>query len=328
MTEALDPGAPRGAPFLTVSEIRKSFGGVQALKGVEPAICAPAKCMAWSAPTAPASRRMIRILAGLDRPDSGRIEIDGQPDRRSTTPIGPRRWASSFIHQELALVPRMNALENIMLGAPKESRFGMLSLARRRRAGEADRRTRGHRLSAGVADLQAVDGRALAGRRSAARWCAECRLIVMDEPTASLSVHEVERLFAIIRELSRANVAVLYVSHRLDEITTLCHRVTVFRDGQSVMQADRDRLTRRDLVEAIVGGAVHAPERGPARPRDGAARSRDPRRSAAHPHVRGVTLDLHARRGARPRRPRRRRAQRTGAHPLRRRSGGGRHDDL
>jgi ribose transport system ATP-binding protein/rhamnose transport system ATP-binding protein len=68
----------------------------------------------------------------------------------------------------------------------------------------------------------------------------ECRLIVMDEPTASLSVHEVERLFAIIRELSKANVAVLYVSHRLDEITTLCHRVTVFRDGQSVMQTDHD----------------------------------------------------------------------------------------
>jgi ABC-type sugar transport system ATPase subunit len=86
---------------------------------------------------------------------------------------------------------------------------------------------------------------------------------------------------------------VLYVSHRLDEITTLCHRVTVFRDGQSVMQADRDRLTRRDLVEAIVGGAVHAPERGPARPRDG-ARVLEIRDVHRHPHVRGASLDLHA----------------------------------
>ena len=290
MIEALNPGAPQGAPFLTVSEIHKSFGGVQALKGVSLDLRA-GEVHGLVGANGAGKSTMIRILAGLDRPDSGRIEIDGHPividNPHRATALG-----LGFIHQELALVPRMNALENIMLGAPKESRFGMLSwrAVAERVKPIAERAGIAFPLESPISRLSTAERWLVSICRALVR---ECRLIVMDEPTASLSVHEVERLFAIIRELSKANVAVLYVSHRLDEITTLCHRVTVFRDGQSVMQADRDRLTRRDLVEAIVGGAVHAPERSPARPRDGARvlEIRDVRR---RPHLRGVSLDLHA----------------------------------
>jgi ABC-type sugar transport system ATPase subunit len=270
--------------------MRKSFGGVQALKGAGLDLRA-GEVHGLVGANGAGKSTLIRILAGLDRPDSGRIEIDGHPividNPHRATALG-----LGFIHQELALVPRMNALENIMLGAPKESRLGMLSwrAVAERVKPIAERAGIAFPLDSSISRLSTAERWLVSICRALVR---ECRLIVMDEPTASLSVHEVERLFAIIRELSKANVAVLYVSHRLDEITALCHRVTVFRDGQSVMQADRDRLTRRDLVEAIVGGAVHAPERGPARPRDGALvlEIRDVRR---RPHLRGASLDLHA----------------------------------
>ena len=94
----------------------------------------------------------------------------------------------------------------------------------------------------------------------------------MDEPTASLSASECQKLFAIIRDLSASGVAVLYVSHRLDEILDLCGRVTVFRDGRSVAELAGAALTRRGLVEAIVGGAVR--ERAESPPRGGPRRGR------------------------------------------------------
>ncbi|HEX6093207.1 MAG TPA: ATP-binding cassette domain-containing protein, partial [Dongiaceae bacterium] len=111
MIEALNPGAPQGAPFLTVSEIHKSFGGVQALKGVSLDLRA-GEVHGLVGANGAGKSTMIRILAGLDRPDSGRIEIDGHPividNPHRATALG-----LGFIHQELALVPRMNALENI-----------------------------------------------------------------------------------------------------------------------------------------------------------------------------------------------------------------------
>ena len=117
----------------------------------------------------------------------------------------------------------------------------------------------------------------------------KARLIVMDEPTASLSAHEAEKLMAIIGDLSASGVAVLYVSHRLDEILGFA-RVTVFRDGGSVARFDRPALTRAALVEAIVGGAVE-------NPRDrillAARQDRDHgRRAGAPAKVRGVSLEL------------------------------------
>ena len=161
MTEALDPGAPRGAPFLTVSEIRKSFGGVQALKGVSLDLRA-GEVHGLVGANGAGKSTMIRILAGLDRPDSGGIEIDGRPivieNPHRATALG-----LGFIHQELALVPRMNALENIMLGAPKESRLGMLSWRAVAERVKPIAERAGIAFPLEFADLPAFDGRALAG---------------------------------------------------------------------------------------------------------------------------------------------------------------------
>ena len=119
------------------------------------------------------------------------------------------------------------------------------------------------------------------------------RLIVMDEPTAALSAAESERLFAIVRDLRKSGVAVLYVSHRLDEILDLCQRVTVFRDGRSVSELAGTTLTRSALVEAIVGGAIEA------QPKRAASTANRPivlsaRALRRAPKVLDASFDLHA----------------------------------
>ena len=163
----------------------------------------------------------------------------------------------SFIHQELAFVPGMTVLQNIMLGLPKKTRFGLVDWPAIARdiAPIAKRVGVTAPLNATSKGLSTAENWLVNITRALVR---KARLIVMDEPTASLSAGECQKLFAIIRDLSASGVAVLYVSHRLDEILDLCGRVTVFRDGRSVAELAGPTLTRRGLVEAIVGGAVES----------------------------------------------------------------------
>ena len=197
---------------------------------------------------------LIQILAGLTQPDRGRVLLDGSaisvPTPHHATELG-----MSFIHQELAFVPGMNVIQNIMLGVPKKTRFGVIDWRAIARDVEPIARRVGivAPLFANVKGLSTAENWLINICRALVR---KARLIVMDEPTASLSTSESEKLFSIVRDLSRSGVAILYVSHRLNEILTLCDAVTVFRDGQSVRRIGRDQLSRSALVEAIVGRAV------------------------------------------------------------------------
>jgi ABC-type sugar transport system ATPase subunit len=197
----------------------------------------------------------------------------------------------NFIHQELAFVPGMTVIENIMLGLPKTSRLGLVdwkAVARdvmpimKRLGITAPLHTEARRLSTAENWMVSI-ARALVRK---------ARLIVMDEPTASLSDSEASKLFAVIRELSASGVSVLYVSHRLDEVLALCKRVTVFRDGRSVAELVGPRLTRTSLVDAIVGGAVeHLPKAPGARARGDVILS--VRGLSRMPRVIEASLDLH-----------------------------------
>ncbi len=196
----------------------------------------------------------------------------------------------SFIHQELAFVPGMTVLENIMLGMPKKTRFGVVDWE----AIAKDVSPIATRVG-----VKAALGANAKGLPAAENWLInitralvlKARLIVMDEPTAALSAAEAERLFSIIQDLRRSGVAVLYVSHRLDEILELCRHVTVFRDGRSVAELAGPDLTRPAIVEAIVGGVVEAPaERtDPRVDREPVLSVRDLVRA---PRVKGVSFDL------------------------------------
>jgi ABC-type sugar transport system ATPase subunit len=281
---------PSASPFVVARGIAKSFGGARALKGVSLDI-RPGEVHGLVGANGAGKSTLIRILAGLIQPDAGTVEIDGRPVAIET-PHRATELGMNFIHQELAFVPGMTVLQNIMLGIPKRSRFGMVDW----RAIARDVEPVAKRVG-----ITAPLGTPVRGLSTAENWLIsicralvrKARLIVMDEPTASLSANEAEKLFAIVRDLSASGVAVLYVSHRLNEILDLCHRVSVFRDGRSVQEFDRAGLTRPALVEAIVGGkpAAAVPDRQPAAGRKVVLRIEGMTRL---PRVRNISFDLHA----------------------------------
>lgn len=253
MTTQHHMGMPAAPPFVLVRNIAKAFGGAQALKNVSLEIAA-GEVLGLAGANGAGKSTLIKILAGLVRRDSGTIEIDGVPVVIDT-PHAANDLGMSFIHQELAFVPGMNVLQNIMLGISKPSRFGLTDW----KAVERDVAPIARRVGI-TAPLHAN----MKGLSTAEKWLInicralvrKARLIVMDEPTASLSSSECNKLFEIVQDLSSSGVAVLYVSHRLDELLKLCKRVSVFRDGNSVAELKQSSLTRNRLIEAIVGNTI------------------------------------------------------------------------
>ncbi len=259
-------GTLEASPFIAAKGMRKSFGGAHALKDASLSIL-PGEVHGLVGANGAGKSTFIRILAGLVQPDAGEILLDGKPFV-AASPHYAAAAGLSFIHQELALVPDMTVIENIMLGLPKRSRFGWVDwTATAQEAVPVARRVGVTApLDAKVKGLSTAENWMISITRALIR---KSRLIVMDEPTAALSVAESDRLFEIVRALSASGVAVLYVSHRLDEVLDLCQRVTVFRDGRSVAELAGDGLNRRALVEAIIGrepateGAARALAAGP-----------------------------------------------------------------
>jgi ribose transport system ATP-binding protein/rhamnose transport system ATP-binding protein len=241
--------------FIEARGLAKHFGGVQALAGVDIDIRA-GEVHGLVGANGAGKSTLIKILAGLQKPDTGRILIDGQAVEIDT-PQQATALRLGFVHQELHLVPQLNVLENITLGAPKPTRLGMVDW--RKVSAEvkpiAAKLGITFPLDAEVTRLSTAEKWLVSICRALVR---KCRLMVMDEPTASLSEAESRRLFQIVRDLAADGIAVLYVSHRLDEILDLCDRVTAFRDGRRVLELEGEALTRQALVRAIVGG--EAPE--------------------------------------------------------------------
>jgi ribose transport system ATP-binding protein len=254
MSEA-SPVTDHAAPLVAVRDLWKHFGGVQALKGVELQIF-PGEVHGLVGANGAGKSTLIKILAGLEQPDHGAIIVEGTPVQlRGAQPAAELGF--SFIHQELNLVPHLNVLENIVLGAPKSTRCGLIDWrsVRAQVSPIANKVGITFSLDAPLARLSTAERWLVTICRALVR---RTRLMVLDEATASLSIHEAENLFRIVRSLASEGVAILYVSHRLDEILDLCARVTAFRDGRRVLDAVRERFTRQQLVEAIVGGAAPA----------------------------------------------------------------------
>ena len=275
-------------PFLVAEDIAKAYGGVQALKGVSLSLY-PGEVHGLVGANGAGKSTLIRVLAGLAQPDRGRLLYDGQMVAIAT-PHRASELGMNFIHQELAFVPSMNVVQNIMLGLPKSTRFGLIDWPAIARdvAPVAAQVGITAPLFANVKGLSTAENCLISICRALIR---KSRLIVMDEPTASLSASEGEKLFAIIEALARSGVAILYVSHRLEEVLRLCHRVTAFRDGRSVAQINRTRLTRAALVEAIVGRDVERFSKAPTGATAGAT-ALSVRGLTRYPRVKGVSFDL------------------------------------
>ncbi|RVU20823.1 sugar ABC transporter ATP-binding protein [Streptomyces antnestii] len=238
------------AEVLTVRGLSKSFPGVRALDGVDLALHA-GEVHALIGENGAGKSTLIKVLTGVYRPDAGDITFQGRPVSFAT-PLEAQHAGISTIYQEVNLIPLLSVARNLFLGREPRNRLGLLDFGRMHREAEETLRAYGVRVDVrqplrtlGVGAQQMV---ALA--RAVA---TDARVVIMDEPTSSLEPREVETLFEVIRRLRADGIAVIYVSHRLDELYAMCDTVTVLRDGCRVHTgplADLDRLT---LVSIMLG---------------------------------------------------------------------------
>lgn len=229
--------------------IEKSFPGVRALAGVDLDLN-HGEVLALVGENGAGKSTLIKILAGAHARDGGAVTIDGASVDLSN-PSRARAAGIGVIHQELQLVPSLTVAENIFLGREIVSK-GMINQGLQRERVRAlferigipvDPDALGGTLS--IAERQAVEiAKALA---------TDVRILVMDEPTATLTPHEVRGLFAIIRDLSAQGIGVIYVSHRLDEVCEIADRVTVLRDGAHVVTRAIAEISQAQIIEMMVG---------------------------------------------------------------------------
>ena len=236
-------------PLLQMLQIEKSFPGVHALCGVDLTI-GRGEVLALLGENGAGKSTLIKILGGAQRPDAGKILIEGT-EVAIASPADAISAGIGVIYQDFNLVPALSASENIFLGR-EQTRVGLIH--------REQERTRTRELfqrigvdvpidvpcgELSIAQQQLVEiGKTLA---------QDARLIVMDEPTATLTPREVETLFTIIRELKELGIGVIYISHRLDEIFEIADRVMFLRDGEYIGQAPIKSLTRAKMIESMVG---------------------------------------------------------------------------
>jgi ABC-type sugar transport system ATPase subunit len=245
---------------VSLSGLTRSFAGAQALKGVDLDLNG-GEVHALCGENGAGKSTLIQILGGAIRPDGGTVAIDGQ-DVRFSNPAAAIDAGIAVIHQELSLVDAFTVAENLALGS--EPRIGPW-IDRRAIVRQARERLEalGFPLdpTASVATLTIGQRQQVEIAKALGR---EVRVLVLDEPTAALSRAETERLFAILRSLRERGVAILYVSHHLEEVFEIADRITVLRDGRRIGSWPRSEVSIDSVVAAMVGEAVDVRDR-PAR---------------------------------------------------------------
>jgi ABC-type sugar transport system ATPase subunit len=242
-------------PAASARGIVKHFGATRALDSVDFDVM-PGEIHALVGENGAGKSTLVRILGGVHRPDRGEIAVDGKPCHFGS-PHDAIAGGIATIPQELRLVPALSVAENLMLGDwPVRRLLAMSVLDRERMRVEAlralepldfapDPDIRVDRLSFAERQLVAI-AKALRKR---------CHLLILDEPTAALETREIERLFAVLARMKSQGTAIIYVSHRLDEVVKLADRCTVLRDGRVVAASRRGVFSVSDLVQAMTGRA-------------------------------------------------------------------------
>lgn len=237
--------------LLEIRDLKKRFNGVRALDGVDLAVEA-GSVHGLLGENGAGKSTLIKSLSGLVTPDSGEISVDGK-----IRTIGSVREAEAlgfrFIHQELSLVPHFTAVENCFVGRPYPKRGPLID-----RAAMAARVVETAQLIAPDLPLNLRASRMTTGQKQLveimrALMSDGARLIVMDEPTASLSDGEAERLHRAVRALAERGVAIIFISHRLDEVQAICDRYTVLRNGRTTGTGPVANVTRDDLIRLMTG---------------------------------------------------------------------------
>jgi rhamnose transport system ATP-binding protein len=241
------------APVLSLEGVRKSFGGVRALDGVDLQLHA-GQVVALVGENGAGKSTAVKILTGLYRPDAGRILLRGEPVELHGAHDAWRRGITA-VHQEPVMFDDLTVAENIFTGHLPSRRGGRVDWAgMRRRAAELLRGMESN-LDPDV-PLRALSVAQKHLVEIARALSHESRVLILDEPTAALTTHEIEELFVIVRRLRQAGKAILFISHKFDEIFAIADRYTVFRDGGNVGAGPIGGIDRDALVRMMVGRPV------------------------------------------------------------------------
>ncbi len=239
--------------ILRVAGIRKRFGGVTALDGVD-LVARAGEVHGLVGANGAGKSTLVKIVNGVYRPDEGELEVDGRP-ASFASPREAREAGIAMVYQEFSLIPTLSVAQNIQLGREPRNRIGLTDETELRRSAA---RILG---DLGVAvDPDAPVGRLPVGVQQlveiAKATSVGPSLLVLDEPTASLSQSEVEALFATIRRLCERGVAIIYISHHLAEVRKICRRITVLRDGRTTLSGETAGFSLDAIIEAMTGRVV------------------------------------------------------------------------
>jgi ribose transport system ATP-binding protein len=234
---------------LSMTDVHKSFGPVQALRGAQLEL-RRGEIHALAGENGAGKSTLMHIIDGILQPDRGEIRLDGAPVRIAS-PNAANRLGIGFVHQEIALCPEISVAENMFMAETGRSRTLLMdyrALVVRageilKEIGDIDPRRRAGDLS--ISQQQIVE--------IAKALTLDCRILILDEPTAALTETEAQTLFKIMRRLADRGIAIIYISHRMAEIFQHCDRITIMRDGCHIKTADIAAITPEDVVNSMVG---------------------------------------------------------------------------
>lgn len=241
-------------PKLTLAGISKSFPGVRALHDVSLELF-PGEVTAVIGENGAGKSTLVKILTGIYHPDEGEIRLDGKP-LSLPTPHSAHEHGITAIHQETVLFDELSVAENIYLGHAPRARFRTVDWTKMR----SEARTLLNDMGIGhIAPEQRLKELSIANRHLVAiarAMSIEAEIVIMDEPTAALSYKEIEDLFVLIDLLRKEGRAILFISHKFDEIYRIADRYTVFRDGEMVGKGLLKDATQKEIVRLMVGRSV------------------------------------------------------------------------
>jgi rhamnose transport system ATP-binding protein len=242
-------------PILVLEHADKSFGAVRALEDAHIELYA-GEAHGLVGENGAGKSTLVKILAGVHRPDRGRLLLDGE-EAIFDNAKQSQEAGIAIIFQEPTLFPDLSVAENIFIGSQPLKRGHRIDRRKMRR----DAAALFQQLGVGIDPDRIARGLSIADQQLievAKALTRNARVIVMDEPTAALTKTEVERLFGIVETLRRGGAAILFISHRLEEVFALCQRVTVMRDGRHVLTQPAAELTTQSIIRAMVGREMGA----------------------------------------------------------------------
>src|ERR671938_1352188 len=244
------PGSGDGRPAVEMAGIYKSFSGVPVLRGVDFEV-AHGEVHALAGGNGAGKSTLMKILQGVYAPDAGQVEVNGR-DVRISSIHDARDAGVGMVFQEFSLVPTLTVAQNVFLTREARGWGGLIDDR------QSERRTRELFRTMEVD----VDPRRPLDELPTVYWqlteiakalSQDARVLIMDEPTAALAKTETAQLFQLMRRLKEQGIAIVYISHRMEEVFEVCDRITVLRDGRIVLTEDASKLTMQQVIDEIVG---------------------------------------------------------------------------